>query len=220
MRVANERLVARGVTAHAVEAAYVAEVQAFWHRLAPADLSVPMRDVRKRLWARALARLGLDDDGLAAACASEYEAYRREIFELYPGALDLLQSLRAQGKRLGVVTNGFAETHHEKIALLQIADLLDAVFIADEVGMLKPDPQIFAYACRVLRVAPANAAMVGDRYERDIRGAMEAGLFTVWVNVRDETLPAAAPPPGAVCGSIGEVGAILDAASAALPRGL
>lgn len=218
-RVAEEIGAERGISARALEAAYVAEVDAFWHRLAPTDLRVRLTDVRLRLWRRALGRVGIEDETIAERCAHDYNAYRREHFELFPGALDLLRSLRAQGKRVGLVTNGFAETHHEKITLLRLRDVMDAIFIADEVGMLKPDPELFAHACRVLGAPPSAAAMVGDRYERDIRGAIEAGLFTVWVNVRDEALPAGAAPPDAICGSIREVGPALEAASLPLAQG-
>ncbi len=218
-RVARETAAKRGISAEALQAAYVAEAEGFWHRITPADLSVRLTRVRRDLWARALARLGIDDDALAEECASAYDAYRRENFELFPGALELLRSLRLQGKRIGLVTNGFAETHHEKITLLKIRDVLDAIFLADEVGMLKPDPQLFAHACQTLGVAPRNTAMVGDRYERDIRGAIEAGLFTIWVNVRSEELPAGAPPPDATCASIEGVSAILKGASESVARG-
>jgi len=51
--------------------------------------------------------------------------------------------------------------------------------------------------------------MVGDRYDRDIRGALEAGLFTVWLNVRAEELPPGATPPDATVSSIADVGRIL-----------
>ena len=218
-RVAQEVACERGTSAAPLEAAYVAEAEAFWHRLSPTDLTVRLKDVRKGLWARALARAGIEDEALAERCAASYNAYRRERVELFPGALELLRSLRARGKRIGLVTNGFAETHHEKITLLRIRDLLDAIFIADEVGMLKPDPQLFAHACSVLGAEPAATAMVGDRYERDIRGAIETGLFTVWVNVRGETLPSGARAPDAVCGSILEVGEILEAASVPAQHG-
>lgn len=218
-RVAHEAGRERGVSGEALEAAYLAEADDFWHRLSATDLTVRLVDVRKRLWMQALARVGMGDEALAQECAERYNAYRRAHFELFPGALELLQSLKLQGKRVGVVTNGFAETHNEKITLLRLRDVLDAIFIADEVGMLKPDPQIFAHACEVLGAEPAHAAMVGDRYERDIRGAIEAGLFTVWMNVRGETLPAGAASPDAICGSISEVGPILDAASLPVPQG-
>jgi len=111
--------------------------------------------------------------------------------------------------KLGIVTNGLSETHREKIALLRISEYFDAIFLADEVGMIKPDPLLFAHACRTLGGAPAHSAMVGDRYDRDIRGALEAGLFTIWLNVRDEELPAGARPPDATCSAIADVARIL-----------
>jgi len=120
-------------------------------------------------------------------------------------------SLRTRGLRLALVTNGFAETHREKIVLLQLEDAFDEVFIADEVGMLKPDPRLFALACERLGVLPAAAAMVGDRYERDIRGAHDVGLFTVWLNVRDETVPSGAPRPDAIVTAIADVERVLPA---------
>ena len=86
---------------------------------------------------------------------------------------------------------------------------MDAFFLADEVGMVKPDPALFLHACRVLGSTPERTAMVGDRYERDVRGAHDAGMFTVWVNVRDEALPPGAPAPDVIVGGIAEVEAAL-----------
>lgn len=47
--------------------------------------------------------------------------------------------------------------------------------------------------------------MVGDRYERDIAGALTAGLFTIWMNVRGERLPAGARPADVTVSNISEV---------------
>ncbi|HEY9086096.1 MAG TPA: HAD-IA family hydrolase [Candidatus Tyrphobacter sp.] len=212
-RVAEEVSAERGLDSRALNAAYVEAAEGFWSNLSNDDLTVKMVDVRKRLWARALARLGVVDDTLAARCARDYNAYRRGYFALFPGVRDFLLNLRRQGKRIGLVTNGFAETHHDKITELNLRDVLDAIFIADEIGMVKPDPRLFAHACETLGAPPERSAMVGDRYERDIRGAIEAGLFTIWVNVRDEELPPGAPPPDAVCRTILEVEGVLEAAS-------
>ena len=93
--------------------------------------------------------------------------------------------------------------------MLQIGDYFDAIFIADEVGMVKPDPMLFAHACTRLESSPSVSAMVGDRYDRDIRGALEAGLFTVWINRYDSALPAGARPPDRTVASISEVQAAL-----------
>ncbi len=203
--VAREVAAEHGIDAIALKAAYVAQAEGFWHRLTAEQLKTKLANVRAQLWGAALQQFGLSDDELAERSANSYNAYRKKHLTLFPGARDVLLRLRAQGKALGLLTNGFSETHREKIALLQIGELFDAIFIADEVGMLKPDPLLFAHACTELGVAPMYGAMVGDRYERDIRGALDAGMYAVWLNVRDEILPAQVPPPHAVCRSIVEV---------------
>jgi putative hydrolase of the HAD superfamily len=208
--VAREVAAEHGIDALALKAAYIAEAEGFWKRLSADDLKVKLASIRASMWQTALENVGVGDDPeLAQRSAERYNAYRSKYYTLFPGATDLLRSLRDRGKKLGMVTNGLSETHREKIVLLRISEFFDAVFLADEVGMVKPDPLLFAHACRTLGSAPSHSAMVGDRYDRDIRGALEAGLFTVWLNVRDEELPAGAAPPDAVCSSISEVGRIL-----------
>jgi putative hydrolase of the HAD superfamily len=208
--VAREIAAEHGIDALALKAAYIAEAEGFWKRLRAEDLMVKLATVRAGMWQAALEQVGAGENPeLAQRSAERYNAYRVKYYTLFPGAIDLLRSLRQRGKKLGIVTNGLSETHRDKIALLRLGEYFDAVFLADEVGMVKPDPLLFAHACRTLGGSPAHGAMVGDRYDRDIHGAIEAGLFTVWLNLRAEELPAGAAPPDATCSSIAEAGRIL-----------
>lgn len=203
--VAREIAAERGIDALALKAAYVAAAEGFWKRLSSETLRVELARVRERLWAEALENVGITDAAVARRSAGRYHDSRKRRYVAFPGAIELLRSLRGRGKRLGLLTNGFSETHREKIELLRLGEFFDAVFIADEIGMLKPDPELFAHACAAMDSVPAHGAMVGDRYERDVRGAREAGLFTVWLNVRGESLPPAAPPPDVTCATLEEV---------------
>ncbi|HMD03277.1 MAG TPA: HAD family hydrolase [Candidatus Baltobacteraceae bacterium] len=215
-RVAHEVARERGVDAHALFRAYVAQAEHFWKNLTDRQLSTPLGGLRAKMWGEALNAVALADASLAQRCAVDYNRFRKDELRLWPGVLELLASLRGHGCKLALVTNGFAETHREKIALLRLESAFDDVFIADEVGMIKPDTRLFRHACERLGSEPAAAAMVGDRYERDVRGAAAAGLFTVWMNVRDETVPADSPPPDAIVRSVGEVEGAL---APALKRG-
>lgn len=208
--VAREVAAEHGIDALALKAAYIAQAEGFWQRLSADDLQVKLASIRASLWQSALESVGAGGDPeLALRSAERYNAYRSKYYTLFPGALDLLRALRERGLKLGMVTNGLSETHREKIAVLRISEFFDAIFLADEVGMIKPDPLLFAHACRALGGAPSHSAMVGDRYDRDIRGALEAGLYTIWLNVRGEDLPPGAVPPDATCGSIADVARIL-----------
>jgi putative hydrolase of the HAD superfamily len=195
--VADDLAREHGIPAGALLAAYVRQADSFWKNLGVEQFGTPLVGVRTAMWQAALRETGVDDPALAERAAADYNRYRRDHLQLWPGALALLRNLRARGCGLALVTNGFAETHRDKIALLELEDAFDEIFIADEVGMLKPDPRIFLLACERLGVAPEAAAMVGDRYERDVRGGAAAGLYTVWLNVRGETAPSGGPQPDA-----------------------
>ena len=210
--VAREVAAEHGIDALALKHAYVAEAEGFWHRLDAAQLRTRLSGVRAQLWGAALGRMGIVDEPVARESAHRYNEYRKKYFEVFPGTFEVLRALRARGMKLGILTNGFSETHREKIELLRLTDFFDAIFIADELGMLKPDPLLFAHACAELGTTPQHGAMVGDRYERDIRGALDAGMYAVWLNVRGETLRPGVPAPHATCAAIGDVPAALEAA--------
>jgi len=209
---ANAVAADRGIAASELVAAYVAEADSFWKTLSPAAFDKSLVGLRESMWGAALRAVGIEDAALAVVCGSEYNRFRREYLELWPGALDLLGRLRARGLKLAMITNGMSETHRDKIAILRLEDAFDEIFIADEVGMIKPDPRIFELAAERLGVAPQACAMVGDRLERDVRGGNDAGMFTVWMNVRDETIPAGGPQPGATVTSLADVEGALPAA--------
>ena len=162
-RVADELALERGVDAGRLVNAYVAEANGYLEETHAGITSrTPIHDARTQLWSDALVASGLPfDAALAQRCADDYTRYRADVLELFPGALELVLALRERGCKLGIVTNGFAATHHEKIDRLGLRRHVDALFLADEMGMVKPNPEIFRLACRTLGSEPARTAMVG-----------------------------------------------------------
>jgi putative hydrolase of the HAD superfamily len=201
-----------GIDARALADAYEDQAMTFWSQLSAEHLGIPIGDTRERMWHAALRAVGIDDAALARRAAAAYVEARAGVLALAPGALDLLLALRLRGCKLGLVTNGFAATHHEKIDRLGLRERMDAFFIADEVGMLKPDPALFRHACETLGSTPQRSAMVGDRYARDVIGAHEAGLFTVLLDVHAIPIPDGGPQPDAVVHDIADVLAVLPLA--------
>jgi len=205
LEVAKELAREHPLDAESLAAAYGAEADAFWHKLSNETIGTSLGKVRESMWASALEGFGIVDPGIAERCAAAYNQARRNHLRVWPRVPELLERLRAGGSKLGLVTNGFAETHREKIALLELDESFDEIFIADEVGMVKPDPRLFRHACERLGATSGRSLMVGDRYDRDIRGAQAAGLAAVWLNIRGESLPDGAEDPLAVVSSIGEL---------------
>lgn len=97
----------------------------------------------------------------------------------------LLVRLRAEGWRLGVLTNGLPSIQRRKVAALGIAPLVDSVIYAAESGhgAGKPDPDVFVDAARRLGVSPARTIMIGNDEHTDIGGALLSGMHAVRVDV-------------------------------------
>jgi HAD superfamily hydrolase (TIGR01509 family) len=112
---------------------------------------------------------------------AEYEAWT-PAHALLGSAHALLEALRARGLQLAVVANGWPEPARltrRRISELGVAERVDAIVLADEVGWRKPDPRIFGAALDTLGFAAGEAVHVGDRLDADVRGAAAAGLTTV-----------------------------------------
>jgi len=97
------------------------------------------------------------------------------------GAREVLTALRAQGTKLGIVTNGSGPSQHGKIDRAGLRPLIDDVIVSDEVRMKKPERGIYALALQRLGVSAAQAVFVGDHPVNDVGGAMEAGMRAVWL---------------------------------------
>jgi putative hydrolase of the HAD superfamily len=100
-----------------------------------------------------------------------------------------LGTLRAEGWRLGVLTNGSPSIQARKVAALGLAAAVDVVVYAAEhgSGAGKPEPEPFAEIARRLGVSAARIVFVGDDARADMAGAMRAGMHAVqcaaWTDV-------------------------------------
>jgi putative hydrolase of the HAD superfamily len=157
---------------------------------------------RQEAWRAALAELGIDDPALATSLSDAYVASQRSGHPLIDGAAELVHSLEGRC-RLGLLTNGPADIQRFKIASTGLGDCFGAVVISGEVGLGKPDPDIFALTLAQLGAKAESAVMVGDSWERDIIGALDAGLEAVWV-AAGRALPEKRPSV-TVVGSVGEL---------------
>ena len=113
------------------------------------------------------------------------EAFLKNLIEsstFLTGAKPLLARLK-QRFSLALLTNGFADVQHARIAQLGLDDLFDPVIISEEVGVAKPDPAIFDIALAGMgNPDKASVLMIGDSLSSDIRGGSNASIDTCWFN--------------------------------------
>jgi HAD superfamily hydrolase (TIGR01549 family) len=142
--------------------------------------SNPVLAMREQIWTRLLAEQEITNPDLAREIAMEYTQIRVASIQLCSGACDLLADLK-RTYRLGLLTNGPSGMQWPKIEQLEIAPLFDAIVVAGDVGIYKPDARVFHVLLDRLNVNPAEALYVGDSYRMDVVGAKGAGMQSVWV---------------------------------------
>ena len=114
----------------------------------------------------------------------DYETHFPHVCAPFPKAHQTLAKLRAEGLKMGLVTNGPITSQQPKIDGLGIAGYFETVLISGAEGVFKPDPEIFRRAVSRLGVAAEETVMVGDNPEADIGGARSFGMKAIWK--RDE----------------------------------
>jgi putative hydrolase of the HAD superfamily len=98
-----------------------------------------------------------------------------------PGTHETLKRLRAEGVKVGVVSNADGRVEAQ-LAAVDLTAHLDFVIDSHRVGVEKPDPRIFKMGLERTGVAPEDALYVGDMYEIDVVGARAAGIPGVLVD--------------------------------------
>ena len=136
---------------------------------------------RLESWSRALAEYGVRDPSFAEQLADTFRKERRARHIVYADARPTLEDV-GQTYRLALLTNGAADLQREKIRASKLAPFFDVVVISGEVGVRKPEPQIFALVLDRLGLTAETAVMVGNSLSSDVAGAQRAGLKGVWLN--------------------------------------
>ena len=105
--------------------------------------------------------------------------------DLIPGAADMVRTLKRRGYPLALVADGPVGTFHNVLTQYNLYDCFDVFAISQEVGVEKPDPQMFITALDQLGIQPQDyerVVMVGNNLARDIKGANALGIVSVWLN--------------------------------------
>ncbi len=104
----------------------------------------------------------------------------RQMPRLYPDTRETLAELRIRGYRMALVSNCFGnETYWP--AEFELDHCFDAMVFSCEVGMVKPEPEIYRLAAEVLGVAPEECVFVDD-VPSYVAGAMAVGMTGVRIN--------------------------------------
>lgn len=108
-----------------------------------------------------------------------FDAYRHQYeasWRAYPGSLPLLRTLRVQGYRIGVLTNGTETQQVDKLRRTGLLDAVDVVCTSERIGVQKPDRRAFETLSAELGVESSGCLFVGDSVAHDVEAARAAGM--------------------------------------------
>ena len=130
----------------------------------------------------AFTKLGyeLPEDLVKEVVELDHDALIRSV-RIEPETLTVLEQLRSQGLKLGIVSNVAQMPHllHRDIENFGIRALVDGVAFSSEIGIRKPRPQIFEHVLEACDVKPVDAVFVGDRLVDDVAGAQAIGMRAI-----------------------------------------
>jgi HAD superfamily hydrolase (TIGR01549 family) len=150
-------------------------------------------EARRARWRAVAAECGAsleaeDADRLADEYRALYQRLRRPV----PGAPEAVRALHRKAG-IAVITNHTAEEQGEKLRFLGLDRAVNFLVTPEEVGVTKPEPEIFRAALDRLGVGPEEATMIGDRWDSDILGAFAAGIPPIWFNRFHRARPSPIP---------------------------
>jgi putative hydrolase of the HAD superfamily len=117
----------------------------------------------------------------ATPLLAEFERQNRTAeVHFYPGVEDMLVKLRQMGLKVGLVSNSNYVTP-PVVERLDLRRKLDLTILSCEVGMAKPQVEIFLMAAQRLKVETHQCLFVGDGGDREMEGAKLAGCTTALV---------------------------------------
>jgi len=122
--------------------------------------------------------------------ASGIVAYRRVrtgFLEPYPHVGEVLFELKKRGIKLAIVSDAPRLKAWIRLVSMKINHLFDVVVTFDDTKEFKPSTVPFKLAFRKLKVKAIECLMVGDRPERDIKGAKKLGMLTCFAKYGNPT---------------------------------
>jgi FMN hydrolase / 5-amino-6-(5-phospho-D-ribitylamino)uracil phosphatase len=135
-------------------------------------------ELRLRAQREILQQAGYGEAEAQQLSQQAFEVFMRARHDVnfFESAIEVLTQLQKQFV-LAAITNGNASPSR-----LGLDHLFAFTITAEKLSQPKPHPEPFLAALHQAQCKPAQAIHIGDHADHDIRGAMQAGLFAIWVN--------------------------------------
>ncbi|WP_227871741.1 HAD family hydrolase [Paenibacillus bovis] len=115
------------------------------------------------------------------ALYSYYKEHYMKEASLMKYAIEAIESCRARGYKLGMLTNGLYEIQYGKVLHLRLESYFDVILTSGEVGIKKPERRIYEIMLERLGTSGEETVFVGDHPVNDIWGAAQVGMRGIFL---------------------------------------
>ena len=138
-------------------------------------------ELNRTRFLKPLEHYGIHDIELADHLSEDYVYWSPRIVRLVPGTMELLDYLKPK-YHLHLITNDFQEVQHTKLGGSGLEPYFETLTVSEEVGVKKPNPEIFLYALNKAHAKAEESLVIGDEMAVDIDGARAAGIDQIFFN--------------------------------------
>lgn len=147
-----------------------------------ANGQVTKQELNRQRYLYPLERVGAGNAILAKAYEKDALSTIPTKSKLMPHAREVLEYL-APKYNLYILSNGFQEMQFRKMRSSDIDRYFKKIVLSDDIGVLKPWPEIFHFALSATQSELRDSLMIGDSWENDITGAARVGMHQVFYNI-------------------------------------
>lgn len=152
----------------------------YWALLEKREINVDF--IRRRRFKTALSNLGIEiDEPFSLEMSAIFLYLLPQKKRLIEGTIEILNYLKPK-YQLHILSNGFEDVQMQKMRSGGIEHYFEEVITNEKANARKPDKAIFDYALNRANASISNSLMIGDNYEADIKGAINAQFDTVFYN--------------------------------------
>ena len=129
--------------------------------------------------------VGKVSNKILAAGIVSYRRAREATLLVYPNVNKTLIELIKMGIQLSVVSDAPSREAWTRLYYLNLHHVFDPVLTFDDTGVRKPSPKPFEMALEIMKSTPDEVLMIGDWPERDVVGAKQIGMKTIFARYGD-----------------------------------
>ncbi len=114
--------------------------------------------------------------------AEAFRCYSTKYIKLYDGVVDLLETLRAKGKRIYLLSNAQRVFTENELNMFDLTKYFDGICLSSDEECLKPDRNYYQILFDRYELKKNESIMIGNDHLADTGGATDFGIDSLYIN--------------------------------------